>query len=237
MLPIQSATCIRSPRSVSRPPSSFPLCLSYRIIPSLDLTNAPPQGQGPQDEPNPVTATNSWWGASLIEMVNNGSVPEARVDDMVRFVSLCDYTARRSSWTFLSCWTFVLCPPRRTSLLPSTFVCGAVWRWTRAIVVGVEGGWRGVRRGVASVPLEDEAPRSSRAHHLVVPLLVVLFPFLDSDSMSRVPLLTPPSLSQVTRTFAAWYKMGQDQGYPDVSFSQLTEATFLNGVLVNEHIK
>jgi beta-glucosidase len=31
--------------------------------------------------------------------------------------------------------------------------------------------------------------------------------------------------------------MGQDQGYPDVSFSQLTEATFLNGVLVNEHIK
>ncbi|KAJ7861767.1 glycoside hydrolase superfamily [Mycena leptocephala] len=79
-------------------------------------------GQGPQDEPNPVTATNSWWGASLIEMVNNGSVPEARVDDMV------------------------------------------------------------------------------------------------------------------TRTFAAWYKMGQDQGYPDVSFSQLTEATFLNGVLVNEHI-
>ncbi|KAJ6533509.1 beta-glucosidase [Mycena capillaripes] len=79
-------------------------------------------GQGPQDEPNPVTATNSWWGASLIEMVNNGSVPEARVDDMV------------------------------------------------------------------------------------------------------------------IRTFAAYYKMGQDQNYPHVSFSQLTQATFLNGVLVNEHV-
>ncbi|KAJ6578318.1 beta-glucosidase, partial [Mycena capillaripes] len=79
-------------------------------------------GQGPQDEPNPVTATNSWWGASLIDMVNNGSVPEARVDDMV------------------------------------------------------------------------------------------------------------------TRTLAAWYKMGQDNNYPEVSFSQLTQATYLNGVLVNEHV-
>ncbi|KAJ7093688.1 beta-glucosidase [Mycena epipterygia] len=79
-------------------------------------------GVGPQNDPNPSTATNSWWGAALIEMVNNGSVPEARVDDMV------------------------------------------------------------------------------------------------------------------TRALAAWYKMGQDRDYPDVSFSQLTEATFLNGELVNEHI-
>jgi beta-glucosidase len=31
--------------------------------------------------------------------------------------------------------------------------------------------------------------------------------------------------------------MGQDQDYPPVSFSQLTQDTFLNGVLVNEHIK
>ncbi|KAJ7857363.1 glycoside hydrolase superfamily, partial [Mycena leptocephala] len=77
---------------------------------------------GPQNDPDPATATNSWWGAALIEMVNNGSVPEARVDDMV------------------------------------------------------------------------------------------------------------------IRTIAAWYKMGQDRGYPDVSFSQLTQATFLNGELVNEHI-
>ncbi|KAF7335801.1 Fn3-like domain-containing protein [Mycena venus] len=79
-------------------------------------------GIGPQDEGDPSTATNSWWGAALIEMVNNGSVPESRVDDMV------------------------------------------------------------------------------------------------------------------TRTIATWYKLGQDTGYPDVSFSQLTQDTFLNGELVNEHI-
>jgi beta-glucosidase len=41
----------------------------------------------------------------------------------------------------------------------------------------------------------------------------------------------------VTRTIAAWYKMGQDENYPDVSFSQLTQATFLNGEMVNSHIK
>ncbi|KAJ7445265.1 glycoside hydrolase superfamily [Mycena latifolia] len=76
----------------------------------------------PVNNPDPATATNSWWGAALIEMVNNGSVPEARVDDMV------------------------------------------------------------------------------------------------------------------TRTIATWFKMGQDSDYPDVSFSQLTQATFLNGELVNEHI-
>ncbi|KAJ7745226.1 glycoside hydrolase superfamily [Mycena maculata] len=77
---------------------------------------------GPQNDPDPATATNSWWGAAIIEMVNNGSVPEARIDDMV------------------------------------------------------------------------------------------------------------------TRTIASWYKMGQDSDYPDVNFSQLTEATFLNGELVNEHV-
>ncbi|KAJ7079898.1 glycoside hydrolase superfamily [Mycena epipterygia] len=76
----------------------------------------------PINDPDPATATNSWWGAALIEMVNNGSVPESRVDDMV------------------------------------------------------------------------------------------------------------------TRTIATWFKMGQDVGYPDVSFSQLTEDTFLNGQMVNEHI-
>jgi beta-glucosidase len=31
--------------------------------------------------------------------------------------------------------------------------------------------------------------------------------------------------------------MGQDVNYPEVSFSQLTQQTFLNGVRVNEHIK
>ncbi|KAJ6524599.1 glycoside hydrolase superfamily [Mycena vulgaris] len=77
---------------------------------------------GPQNDPDPSKATNSYWGAALIEMVNNGSVPEARVDDMV------------------------------------------------------------------------------------------------------------------IRTLAAWYKMGQDSDYPEVNFSQLTEATLLNGELVNERV-
>ncbi|KAJ6563389.1 glycoside hydrolase superfamily [Mycena vulgaris] len=41
---------------------------------------------------HPSKATNSYWGAALIEMVNNGSVPEARVDDMViRTLAACDY--------------------------------------------------------------------------------------------------------------------------------------------------
>ncbi|KAJ7789191.1 glycoside hydrolase superfamily [Mycena olivaceomarginata] len=43
-------------------------------------------------------------------------------------------------------------------------------------------------------------------------------------------------IDMVTRSIAAWYKMGQDKNYPHVSFSQLTEATYLNGELVNEHI-
>ncbi|KAF8160393.1 beta glucosidase [Mycena galopus ATCC 62051] len=77
---------------------------------------------GDQNDPDPANATNSWWGAQLITMINNGSVPESRIDDMV------------------------------------------------------------------------------------------------------------------TRTIAAWYQMGQDENYPHVSFSQLTEQTYLNGELVNEHI-
>ncbi|KAF7309113.1 Fn3-like domain-containing protein [Mycena kentingensis (nom. inval.)] len=40
-------------------------------------------GLGDQNAANPSIATNSWWGAALIEMVNNGSVPMSRVDDMV----------------------------------------------------------------------------------------------------------------------------------------------------------
>jgi beta-glucosidase len=80
-------------------------------------------GQGDQNEGNPVTATNGWWGANLIAMVNNGTVPEWRVDDMV------------------------------------------------------------------------------------------------------------------IRTIAAWYKLGQDSGFPDVNFSQLTQNTYLNGEVVNEHVK
>ncbi|KAF7314428.1 Fn3-like domain-containing protein [Mycena kentingensis (nom. inval.)] len=40
----------------------------------------------------------------------------------------------------------------------------------------------------------------------------------------------------VIRTFAAYFKLGQDKDYPPVSFSQLTNDDFLNGERVNEHI-
>lgn len=38
---------------------------------------------GNADQGNPVEATNSYWGANLLAAVNNGSIPEARLDDMV----------------------------------------------------------------------------------------------------------------------------------------------------------
>lgn len=38
---------------------------------------------GQPDEPNPDQTNSSWWGSALIESVNNGSVPAARVQDMV----------------------------------------------------------------------------------------------------------------------------------------------------------
>jgi beta-glucosidase len=40
-------------------------------------------GMGNQNEANPVTAINGWWGANLLQAVRNGSVPEWRIDDMV----------------------------------------------------------------------------------------------------------------------------------------------------------
>lgn len=40
-------------------------------------------GSGEQNEDDPVNAKNSFWGAALLEAVNNGSVPVARLDDMV----------------------------------------------------------------------------------------------------------------------------------------------------------
>ncbi|KAJ7164325.1 glycoside hydrolase superfamily [Mycena filopes] len=40
-------------------------------------------GVGPQAAPDPSKATNSYWGAALVDMIHNGSVPEARLDDMV----------------------------------------------------------------------------------------------------------------------------------------------------------
>ncbi|KIJ30156.1 glycoside hydrolase family 3 protein [Sphaerobolus stellatus SS14] len=38
---------------------------------------------GQPTESNPDNTQFSWWGSALIESVNNGSVPQARVDDMV----------------------------------------------------------------------------------------------------------------------------------------------------------
>ncbi|EJD47277.1 hypothetical protein AURDEDRAFT_62469 [Auricularia subglabra TFB-10046 SS5] len=76
----------------------------------------------PADLPDPSLSTNSFWGANLVEAVNNGSVPMARLDDMV------------------------------------------------------------------------------------------------------------------TRTFAAWYKLGQDKNYPKVNFDVITTDDFRNGVRTNEHV-
>lgn len=136
--------------------SSFTYCFMLTRFAHL-------QGVGPQDSPDPSKATNSWWGAALIDMVNNGSVPEARIDDMVRGV----YFFLAASASFRSS-------------------CGLSWDVLRF----------------------------------------------------HAMLISPFYLNtQVIRTLAAWYKMGQDHNYPDVNFSQLTEATYLNGVLVNEHVK
>jgi beta-glucosidase len=40
-------------------------------------------GLGNQEEGDPATANNSFWGANLVEAVNNGSVPVSRLDDMI----------------------------------------------------------------------------------------------------------------------------------------------------------
>lgn len=89
----------------------------------MDMPGFFAYGLGNQNETDPDDTVNSFWGSALIQAVNNGSVPESRVDDMA------------------------------------------------------------------------------------------------------------------TRILASWYKMGQDQNYPAVNFDQLTEDTFLNGNLVNEHVK
>ncbi|KAJ7085590.1 hypothetical protein C8R44DRAFT_752837 [Mycena epipterygia] len=54
--------------------------------------------------------------------------------------------------------------------------------------------------------------------------------------MPMLLLLLTNLTTQVTCALAAWYMLGQDKDYPDVNFSQLTDATFLNGELVNEHV-
>lgn len=40
------------------------------------------------NQPDPSTANNSYWGAALVQAVNNGSVPLSRVQDMVTRTSV-----------------------------------------------------------------------------------------------------------------------------------------------------
>ena len=77
---------------MSRYVLSYNICLlvtsPFSLQPALAGTdmNMPSfkaYGQGAQTESNPALATNSYWGAALVESVNNGSVPMDRVDDMV----------------------------------------------------------------------------------------------------------------------------------------------------------
>jgi beta-glucosidase-like glycosyl hydrolase len=49
----------------------------------MNMPGFPKYGQGEQNFPDPVNATNSFWGAALVTSVQNGSVPQSRVDDMV----------------------------------------------------------------------------------------------------------------------------------------------------------
>ena len=49
----------------------------------MNMPGFPAYGQGTQNLTNPVLATNSFWGAALVTSVQNGSVPQSRVDDMV----------------------------------------------------------------------------------------------------------------------------------------------------------
>ncbi|KAL8281538.1 hypothetical protein RQP46_006222 [Phenoliferia psychrophenolica] len=49
-----------------------------------------------------------------------------------------------------------------------------------------------------------------------------------------VPLVRVQDMA--TRTMAAYYMMGQDQDFPETNFHQLTMDTYLDGVLVNQHV-
>jgi beta-glucosidase len=49
----------------------------------MNMPGFPTYESGEHNLPSPVEAVNSFWGAALVEMVKNGSVPEGRVDDMV----------------------------------------------------------------------------------------------------------------------------------------------------------
>ncbi|KAK4703614.1 beta-glucosidase, partial [Phenoliferia sp. Uapishka_3] len=58
---------------------------------------------------------------------------------------------------------------------------------------------------------------------------------VESVKNGSVPLYRVQDM--VTRTMAAYYKMGQDSfEYPKVNFDQLSEDTYIGGVLLNEHV-
>ncbi|KZS91574.1 hypothetical protein SISNIDRAFT_413800 [Sistotremastrum niveocremeum HHB9708] len=64
-------------------------------------------GIGPQNEPNPSTANNSFWGEALAQMVANGTVPEWRVDDMVvRIMSAYYEMGQDKDYPAVKYWNF-----------------------------------------------------------------------------------------------------------------------------------
>lgn len=46
---------------------------------------------GNNNQGNPATATNSYWGAQLGAAVRNGTIPESRFDDMVTRIMAAYY--------------------------------------------------------------------------------------------------------------------------------------------------
>nr|AFK65507.1 beta glucosidase [Glaciozyma antarctica] len=57
---------------------------------------------------------------------------------------------------------------------------------------------------------------------------------VEAVNNGSVPLTRVQDM--VMRTMAAYYKLGQDKDFPAVNFHQLTQDTYLNGELVNEHV-
>jgi beta-glucosidase len=49
----------------------------------MNMPGFPAYGVGDPSIPDPSTGNNSFWGPTLIEAVNNNSVSETRLDDMV----------------------------------------------------------------------------------------------------------------------------------------------------------
>lgn len=57
---------------------------------------------------------------------------------------------------------------------------------------------------------------------------------VDAVNNGSVPLTRLDDM--LTRTFAAYYKLGQDKGYPKVNFDVQTTDQFRNGILTNERV-